>query len=288
MTTTTPQYQQFQQPVQPRAGQQPAVPAGAQPVLIATDLVMDYSAAMARTQAGRATTGVGAGPSAAVPGIHTLALNHVSFALVEGESVAVMGPSGSGKSTLLHSLAGIIKPTGGSVAFRGANLTAMSDADRTKLRRGAFGFVFQSGQLLPELPAVENIALPMMLGGMDYRSATDAAMLWLERLGLRALATHRPGEMSGGQMQRIAIARALAVRPAVVFADEPTGALDQATGREVMGILMEAAQANGSAVVVVTHDPNVASFCGRTVIMRDGQLYTAEAAAQYCWNGGAR
>ena len=217
------------------------MPAGAQPVLIATDLVMDYSAAMARTQAGRATTGVGAGPSAAVPGIHTLALNHVSFALAEGESVAVMGPSGSGKSTLLHSLAGIIKPTGGSVAFRGANLTAMSDADRTKLRRGAFGFVFQSGQLLPELPAVENIALPMMLGGMDYRSATDAAMLWLERLG-----------------------------------------------REVMGILMEAAQANGSAVVVVTHDPNVASFCGRTVIMRDGQLYTAEAAAQYGWNGGAR
>lgn len=288
MTTATPQYQQFQQPVQPRAGQQTAVPAGAQPVLIATDLVMDYSAAMARTQAGRATTGVGAVPSAAVPGIHTLALNHVSFALAEGESVAVMGPSGSGKSTLLHSLAGIIKPTGGSVAFRGANLTAMSDADRTKLRRGAFGFVFQSGQLLPELPAVENIALPMMLGGMDYRSATDAAMLWLERLGLRALATHRPGEMSGGQMQRIAIARALAVRPAVVFADEPTGALDQATGREVMGILMEAARANGSAVVVVTHDPNVASFCGRTVIMRDGQLYTAEAAAQYGWNGGAR
>lgn len=286
MTTATPQYQQFQQPVQPRAGQQTAVPAGAQPVLTATDLVMDYSAAMARTQAGRATTGVGAVPSAAVPGIHTLALNHVSFALAEGESVAVMGPSGSGKSTLLHSLAGIIKPTGGSVAFRGANLTAMSDADRTKLRRGAFGFVFQSGQLLPELPAVENIALPMMLGGMDYRSATDAAMLWLERLGLRALATHRPGEMSGGQMQRIAIARALAAQPAVIFADEPTGALDQTTGHEIMSILMRTARQTGAAVVVVTHDSNVAAFCDATVTMRDGRLSSPQQSQPTA--GGAR
>ncbi|WP_420897487.1 ABC transporter ATP-binding protein [Bifidobacterium samirii] len=203
---------------------------------------------------------------------HTLALDHVDFTLGDGETVAVMGPSGSGKSTLLHALAGIIRPTAGTVAFRGADLGAMSDAQRTALRRGAFGFVFQSGQLLPELPAVENIALPMMLGGVGYREATDAAILWLERLGLRHLAGQRPGEMSGGQMQRIAIARALAVRPAVVFADEPTGALDQATGRDVMAILMEAARANGSAVVVVTHDPNVAAFCSRTVMMRDGRL----------------
>lgn len=250
----------------------------------AHDLVMDYTASMARAQAGHGVTSViPAGTGAAVPAangqpgftmptMHTLALNHVSFALGEGETVAVMGPSGSGKSTLLHALAGIIRPTSGTVTFQGANLTAMSDADRTKLRRGAFGFVFQSGQLLPELPAVENIALPMMLDGADYRSATDAAMLWLERLGLRQLASQRPGEMSGGQMQRIAIARALAVQPAVVFADEPTGALDQATGREVMGILMAAARDNGSAVVVVTHDPNVASFCSRTVTMQDGQL----------------
>jgi len=262
---------------------------------------MDYTASMARAQAGHGVTGVmpagtGAGyasanPAAAGPGaiqagqpsqpaqpgfamptMHTLALNHVNFTLREGETVAVMGPSGSGKSTLLHALAGIIKPTAGTVIFRGADLSRMSDAERTKLRRNAFGFVFQSGQLLPELPAVENIALPMMLDGMPYRTATDTAILWLERMGLRALATHRPGEMSGGQMQRIAIARALAVKPAVVFADEPTGALDQATGREVMGILMAAARDNGSAVVVVTHDPNVAAFCSRTVTMQDGQL----------------
>ncbi|AHJ20077.1 ATP-binding protein of ABC transporter system [Bifidobacterium breve JCM 7019] len=257
----------------------------------AHDLIMDYTASMARAQAGHGVTGVmPAGTDAAVPAangqpgfamptMHTLALNHVSFALGEGETVAVMGPSGSGKSTLLHALAGIIKPTAGTVTFRGSNLDAMSDAGRTKLRRNAFGFVFQSGQLLPELPAVENIALPMMLDGMPYRTATDTAILWLERMGLRALANNRPGEMSGGQMQRIAIARALAVKPAVVFADEPTGALDQTTGREVMGILMAAARDNGAAVVVVTHDPNVAGFCGRTVMMQDGRLHQPDADA---------
>lgn len=296
---------QPQQPQQPQQFQQPVSHTQQwAPVIEAHDLVMDYTASMARAQAGHGVTGVvpagagagyapvpanpaaqgtagipGAGqpnqpiqPGFVMPTMHTLALNHVNFVLGEGETVAVMGPSGSGKSTLLHALAGIIKPTAGTVIFRGADLSRMSDAERTKLRRNAFGFVFQSGQLLPELPAVENIALPMMLDGMPYRTATDTAILWLERMGLRALATHRPGEMSGGQMQRIAIARALAVKPAVVFADEPTGALDQATGREVMGILMAAARDNGSAVVVVTHDPNVASFCSRTVTMQDGQL----------------
>ena len=228
-------------------------------ILQATDLVMDYSAQQNHT-------------------VHTLALNHVSFAIQAGESIAVMGPSGSGKSTLLHALAGIIAPTAGTVVFKGVDLARMSDADRTKLRRNAFGFVFQSGQLLPELPAVENIALPMMLGGADYRQATDAAMLWLERLGLRQLAQQRPGEMSGGQMQRVAIARALAVRPAVIFADEPTGALDQQTGHEIMGILMQAARSTGAAVIVVTHDPNVAAFCNHTVTMRDGRLYLPKPA----------
>ena len=247
--------------------------APASAILDASDLVMDYGAANVRAAADHGTAGTG--PAS----VHTLALNHVDFTLREGESVAVMGPSGSGKSTLLHALAGIIRPTAGTVTFRGANLTAMPDAARTKLRRSAFGFVFQSGQLLPELPAVENIALPMMLGGVDYRRATDAAILWLERLGLRALAGQRPGEMSGGQMQRVAIARALCVQPAVVFADEPTGALDQTTGREVMSILMEASRANGAAVVVVTHDPNVAAFCDRTITMQDGRLADLPGAA---------
>jgi len=309
MNTAASQSQQTQpapEPAaQPQQSQQPASHTQQwAPVIEAHDLVMDYTASMARAQAGHGVTGVvpagagagyapapanpaaqgaagipGAGqpnqpiqPGFVMPTMHTLALNRVNFVLGEGETVAVMGPSGSGKSTLLHALAGIIKPTAGTVIFRGADLSRMSDAERTKLRRNAFGFVFQSGQLLPELPAVENIALPMMLDGMPYRTATDTAILWLERMGLRALATHRPGEMSGGQMQRIAIARALAVKPAVVFADEPTGALDQVTGREVMGILMAAARDNGSAVVVVTHDPNVASFCSRTVTMQDCQL----------------
>ena len=233
-------------------------------ILHATDLVMDYSTQQATPNA-----------------THMLALNHVDFGIQAGESIAVMGPSGSGKSTLLHILAGIDLPTSGQVTYHVRNncayeLTGISDQDRTMLRRNAFGFVFQSGQLLPELPAIENIALPMMLGGASYQQATDTAMLWLERLGLRQLAQQRPGEMSGGQMQRVAIARALATNPSVVFADEPTGALDQATGREVMGILMDAAQANGSAVVVVTHDPNVAAFCSRTVTMRDGRLLGGE------------
>jgi putative ABC transport system ATP-binding protein len=264
-------------------------------VLESNDLVMDYSADIARARSEHGATGVAAVPGAlqagapqagapynstsynsspnAMPAVpHALALNHVSFALAAGESVAVMGPSGSGKTTLLHALAGIIRPTSGTVRFQGNDLTAMKDAERTKLRRGAFGFVFQSGQLLPELPAVENIALPLMLGGLSYEQATDRAMLWLERLGLRHLAAQRPGEMSGGQMQRIAIARALCIEPAVVFADEPTGALDQTTGREVMGILMQAAHDCGAAVIVVTHDVNVAGFCSRMVTMSDGRL----------------
>ena len=247
---------------------------GGRPVITVTNLIMDYAAR--RKTANR----VGTTPMSALANTAP-ALNNVSFRLNVGETVAIMGPSGSGKSTLLHILAGIDLPTSGQVTYHVRNncayeLTGISDQDRTMLRRNAFGFVFQSGQLLPELPAAENIALPLMLGGTDYSQATDTAMLWLERLGLKHLASHRPGEMSGGQMQRVAIARALATNPSVVFADEPTGALDQATGREVMGILMDAAQANGSAVVVVTHDPNVAAFCSRTVTMRDGRLLGGE------------
>lgn len=239
-------------------------------ILQATDLVMDYSAQQNHT-------------------VHTLALNHVSFAIQAGESIAVMGPSGSGKSTLLHALAGIIAPTAGTVVFKGVDLARMSDADRTKLRRNAFGFVFQSGQLLPELPAVENIALPMMLGGADYRQATDAAMLWLERLGLRQLAQQRPGEMSGGQMQRVAIARALVNDPAVILADEATGNLDTRTSFEIL-VLFQKLHAEGRTIIFVTHNPEIAQYSSRNITLRDGHvtsdtvnkniLNAAEALAQ--------
>ena len=158
--------------------------------------------------------------------------------------------------------------------FKGVDLARMSDADRTKLRRSAFGFVFQSGQLLPELPAIENIALPMMLGGADYRQATDAAMLWLERLGLRQLAQQRPGEMSGGQMQRVAIARALAVRPAVIFADEPTGDLDAESTAIVMRLLRQVAD-DGTSVLMVTHDPDALAYVDHTYRMDRGVLTRA-------------
>ena len=228
-------------------------------ILQATDLVMDYSTQQATPNA-----------------THMLALNHVDFGIQAGESIAVMGPSGSGKSTLLHALAGIITPTAGNVMFRGANLARLSDADRTKLRRSAFGFVFQSGQLLPELPAIENIALPMMLGGASYQQATDMAMLWLERLGLRQLAQQRPGEMSGGQMQRIAIARALAMDPDVILFDEPTSALDPEMVGEVLELMKELAH-TGITMLVVTHEMGFArEVSNRVIFIDEGRIQEDE------------
>lgn len=244
-----------------------------QAVLQGINLVMDYNATSASQQTSRNTNANS--PMPPMPMMQPLALNHVNFQIGEGERVAIMGPSGSGKSTLLHVLAGITKPPAGQVLFRGTDVDHISDAERTKLRRQAFGFVFQSGQLLPELPAIENVALPLMLGGMPYAQATDQAAVWLERMGLRNLLRNRPGQMSGGQMQRVAIARALCVNPAIIFADEPTGALDQNTGHEVMNLLMQAANANHSAVVLVTHDPNITQYCDRVVNMRDGMILDA-------------
>ncbi|WP_432513707.1 ABC transporter ATP-binding protein [Kineococcus sp. SYSU DK001] len=211
----------------------------------------------------------------------TRALDGVDVTVRSGESVAVMGPSGSGKTTLLHVLAGIVRPTSGTVALAGDDLVAMGDATRTKLRRDRFGFVFQSGQLLSELPAEENAALPLMLGGLGRAAAVERAGGLLRRLGLAGMERRRPGELSGGQAQRVAIARALVGRPEVVFADEPTGALDQATGREVLDLLTSVARENGAALVVVTHDAGVARWCDRTLAMRDGRVvseFTAPAA----------
>ncbi|MPV49027.1 ATP-binding cassette domain-containing protein [Pseudactinotalea sp. HY160] len=200
------------------------------------------------------------------------ALDGVSLAIAPRESVAIMGPSGSGKTTLLHCLAGILVPTSGEVRWRGRDLATLTDGARSALRRSDFGFVFQSGQLLPELPADENAALPLMLGGVPRAQATGAARRWLAYLGLAGMEGRRPGELSGGQAQRVAIARALVGSPGVVFADEPTGALDQHTGAEVLAILARASAATGASLVVVTHDPAVARTCERTVHMRDGRI----------------
>ena len=202
--------------------------------------------------------------------VHALA--SVSIEIPAGRSLAIMGPSGSGKTTLLHCLAAVVRPDAGVIRWRDTDLARIGDADRTRLRRTDFGFVFQSGQLLPELPAFENVALPMMLGGADRTTSSKLAAQWLGYLGLSGMEQRRPGELSGGQQQRVAIARALVTSPGVVFADEPTGALDQDTGHEVMRVLCEATRANGTSLVVVTHDAGVARWCEATAHMRDGRL----------------
>jgi len=202
----------------------------------------------------------------------THALAGVDLTVGPGESVAIMGPSGSGKTTLLHLLAGVLPPTAGVVRWDGRSVSDMSDRERTALRRRDFGFVFQSGQLLPELPAQENAALPLMLDGVGRAEATARARQWLGHLGLAGMEERRPGELSGGQAQRVAIARALVGSPGVIFADEPTGALDRTTGWEVMKALTTASHAQGAALVVVTHDLEVARWCGRIVEMRDGRI----------------
>ena len=202
----------------------------------------------------------------------TRALDGASLAVAAGEAVAVMGPSGSGKTSLLHCLAGIVRPDAGQVLLDGAPVQALGEARRSELRRTRYGFVFQSGQLLGELPAEENVALPLLLAGVDRREAVARARTWLEPLGLRGLGGRRPGELSGGQAQRVAIARALVTGASVVFADEPTGALDSVTGAEVMDVLRGATRAAGAALVLVTHDPAVAAWCDRTVLVRDGRV----------------
>ncbi|MBE6484265.1 MAG: ABC transporter ATP-binding protein [Actinomycetaceae bacterium] len=208
--------------------------------------------------------------------VHALA--GVDITIPAGQTVAIMGPSGSGKSTLLHCLSGILPPTSGEVMLGHSSVSGLSDAARSRLRLTDFGFVFQDGQLIPELPARENVALPLLLKGSSRRQALKTADDWLTRLGLAAEARRRPGEMSGGQAQRVAIARALAGSPAVVFADEPTGALDQATGHEVMQILTATARMSGTTLVVVTHDTQVAAWCERLVEIRDGRIHADSAA----------
>jgi putative ABC transport system ATP-binding protein len=200
----------------------------------------------------------------------TPALRGASLAVAQGEIVAVMGPSGSGKSTLLHCLAGIFPPDSGEVWFDGRRLDTLTDSARTRLRRTAFGFVFQFGNLVPELTTADNVALPLILKRVNRREAYRQAARWLDRLGLGDKGARRTGELSGGEAQRVAVARALALQPRVLFADEPTGSLDSLTGEKVMNLLTGLAKENHITVVVVTHDFRVAAYADRQVLVRDG------------------
>ncbi|MGK5498057.1 ABC transporter ATP-binding protein [Streptomyces sp. URMC 125] len=202
----------------------------------------------------------------------TPALDGADFSVHPGEVVAVMGPSGSGKSTLLHCLAGIVRPDSGTVRYRGRELSAMSDAERSALRRSEFGFIFQFGQLVPELTCAENVALPLRLTGVGRKEAERQAAGWLERLEVDDVRHHRPGQVSGGQGQRVAVARALVAGPRVVFADEPTGALDSLNGERVMQLLTDAARGTRAAVVLVTHEARVAAYSDREIVVRDGRV----------------
>jgi putative ABC transport system ATP-binding protein len=208
----------------------------------------------------------------------TPALRGASVAVAGGEILAVMGPSGSGKSTLLHCLAGIFTPDRGEIWFDGCRLDALSEAERTKLRRTAFGFVFQFGQLVPELSVADNIALPLLLNRVKRRVAYEKAAGWLDRLELSGLGQRRTGELSGGQAQRVAVARALVTRPQILFADEPTGSLDSLTGEMVMDLIVGLAREEGTTVVLVTHDARVAACAGREILVRDGTVFDPRAA----------
>jgi putative ABC transport system ATP-binding protein len=209
----------------------------------------------------------------------TPALLGATLAVQPGEILAVMGPSGSGKSTLLHCMAGIYSPDKGEVWFNGRRLDTLSDTRRTELRRTAFGFVFQFGQLVPELTVADNIALPLLLGRVGRKAAYARADAWLPRLGLDGLGGRRTGELSGGQAQRVALARALVAQPKVLFADEPTGSLDTLTGEMVMELLVGSAREEGTTVLLVTHDARVAAYADRQVLVRDGQATHAEGKA---------
>lgn len=202
----------------------------------------------------------------------THALRGVDIDIAAGEILAVTGPSGSGKSSLLHVLAGVLLPDAGSVIFGGRDVTKCSEDERSRLRLREFGFIFQFGQLLPDLSAVDNVALPLLLTGVKRRRATQIARERLSALGLDAEADKLPTAMSGGQAQRVAVARALALHPKIIFADEPTGSLDSLSAEQTMEVLISTARQAGATVVIITHDPRTAAYADREVIVRDGLI----------------
>jgi putative ABC transport system ATP-binding protein len=205
----------------------------------------------------------------------TQALRGVSLELARGEVLAVTGPSGGGKSTLLHCLSGILRPEAGEVRYNGQRLDDLAEAPRTRLRRREFGIVLQFGQLVPELTVEQNVALPLLLEGHHRSAAHTAARTWLDRLDVGKLATSLPGELSGGESQRAALARALVTGPQVVFADEPTGALDTVGGEALLDVLLSTTRERGASVVLVTHDNRVAAHADREVVLVDGAFTAA-------------
>ena len=214
----------------------------------------------------------------------TEAMRGISLDIQRGEAVAIMGPSGSGKSTLLHCLAGIIRPDHGTVTYfeqpaTPLRIDQLSDAERTKLRRHQFGFVFQFSQLVPELTALDNVAIPLLLSGHSRAVAYDQAEHWLDRMGVHAKRHQLATKLSGGQIQRVAVARALAIGPQILFADEPTGSLDSLNSEKVMELFLHAARANGTTVIIVTHEPTIAAYADREIIVRDGQIAPDHLAA---------
>ena len=213
-----------------------------------------------------------------------IALDHVDLSVDPGEFVAVMGPSGCGKSTLLNLVGGLDRPSDGQVIIDGTDIATMSDTQVTRMRRRSLGFVFQFFNLIPVLTVTENAALPLTLDGVAEPVARSKATEWLEKVGLGSRLGNRPDQLSGGQQQRVAVARALVTDPALVLADEPTGNLDTKSADEIADLLRQAAEEWGRAVVMVTHDPRIASHAGRIVFMRDGKIVddvrvTGDAAA---------
>ena len=204
------------------------------------------------------------------------AVRGVTMRVNIGEFVTIMGPSGSGKSTLMHLMGALDTPSSGRAVFHGQDLQSMSDRQRSLLRRDRIGFVFQAFNLLPTLTAAENVALPLLLGGTNRRQALTRAAECLERVNMGHRADHFPDEMSGGEMQRVAVARALIADPEAVLCDEPTGNLDTKTSREILTLLSNLPEAGKRAVIMVTHDPNGAAFGTRLVKIRDGLLETDE------------
>jgi putative ABC transport system ATP-binding protein len=204
------------------------------------------------------------------------ALRGVSLKISAGEFVSIMGPSGSGKSTLLHLVGALDVPTSGRVLFDGRDLQTLSDTERSLLRRNRIGFIFQFFNLLPTLTAVENVALPLLLGGGNRRQARERALAGLSQVGLSDRAGHFPEEISGGEMQRVAIARALVTEPEAILCDEPTGNLDSVTSKEILAMLRSLPEEGRRSVVMVTHDPQAAGYADRLVMIRDGLIESQE------------